>query len=235
MQHREAPARRSCLHAHPQQDAEPGGVHTWQHDEESVLFCRSWYELTTETNKNINKTKQNKTKQNKTKQNKTKQNKTKQNKTKQNKTKQNKTKQNKTKQNKTKQNKTKQNRSLHSHAGPLMRDVKNKICRTLDLRGLLDDDNGMELLVHSKIIKLDLPVGKVYENVWRRGIAGDDNTSFDAGPMQVVYRLQVCFSSLSLPLLHPHITRSPSSLPLLVLLLTLLQGTRWRSHGGDRG
>jgi len=78
-----------------------------------------------------------------------------------------------------------------------MRDVKNKICRTLDLRGLLDDDNGMELLVHSKIIKLDLPVGKVYESVWRRGIAGDnDSASFDAGPMQVVYRLQVCFINI---------------------------------------
>lgn len=77
--------------------------------------------------------------------------------------------------------------------GSLMRDVKNKICRTLDLRGLLDDDNGMELLVHNKIIKLDLPINKVYENVWRRGVLGDaaDNPSAEAGPMQVVYRLQV--------------------------------------------
>lgn len=73
-----------------------------------------------------------------------------------------------------------------------MRDVKNKICRTLDLRGLLDDDNGMELLVHSKIIKLDLPVGKVYEHVWRRGI-NPDNPTAEAGPMQVVYRLQVFY------------------------------------------
>ena len=31
--------------------------------------------------------------------------------------------------------------------GPLMRDVKNFICRTLDLQGLIDDDYGLELLV----------------------------------------------------------------------------------------
>ncbi len=72
-----------------------------------------------------------------------------------------------------------------------MRDVKNKICRTLDLRGLLDDDNGMELLVHNKIIKLDLPIAKVYEHIWRRGVENSDNPPPDPGPMQVVYRLQV--------------------------------------------
>lgn len=29
--------------------------------------------------------------------------------------------------------------------GPLMRDIKNKICRDCELVGLLDDDNGMEV------------------------------------------------------------------------------------------
>lgn len=42
--------------------------------------------------------------------------------------------------------------------GPLMRDVKNKICQDCELVALLDDDNGMELLVNNKIISLDLPV-----------------------------------------------------------------------------
>ncbi len=49
--------------------------------------------------------------------------------------------------------------------GPLMRDVKNKICRDLDLGGLIEDDNGMELLVGGSIIKLDLPIVGVYEQV----------------------------------------------------------------------
>ena len=31
--------------------------------------------------------------------------------------------------------------------GPLMRDVKNKICTDCELVALLEDDNGMELLV----------------------------------------------------------------------------------------
>eukprot|EP00962_Isochrysis_galbana_P045090 scaffold17669_cov79-Isochrysis_galbana.AAC.1 len=47
--------------------------------------------------------------------------------------------------------------------GPLMRDVKNRICRDLDMLGLIEDDNGMELLVAGSIIKLDLPVAAVYE------------------------------------------------------------------------
>ncbi len=42
--------------------------------------------------------------------------------------------------------------------GPLMRDVKNKICLDCELVALLEDDNGMELLVNNKIISLDLPV-----------------------------------------------------------------------------
>eukprot|EP01133_Synstelium_polycarpum_P011499 gene11499-13413_t len=76
-----------------------------------------------------------------------------------------------------------------STVGPLMRDVKNKICKTLDLGSFLDDDNGMELLVDNKIIKLDLPIRRVYEQVWKRSAqaqrAHDTNI-----PMTVVYRLQ---------------------------------------------
>ena len=37
-----------------------------------------------------------------------------------------------------------------------MRDVKNKICRDTELIALLEDDNGMELLVNNKIVGLDL-------------------------------------------------------------------------------
>ena len=67
--------------------------------------------------------------------------------------------------------------------GPLMRDVKNKICRDLDLGGLIEDDNGMELLVAGSIVKLDLSVAAVYEQVWAK--------AQEAGsPMVVVYRLQ---------------------------------------------
>ena len=45
--------------------------------------------------------------------------------------------------------------------GPLMRDVKNRICRDCELVALLEDDTGMELLVNNKIISLDLPVKEV--------------------------------------------------------------------------
>ncbi len=48
-----------------------------------------------------------------------------------------------------------------------MRDVKNKICQDLDLPGLLEDDFAMELLVAGNVIKLDLPIMDVYEQVWR--------------------------------------------------------------------
>jgi E3 ubiquitin-protein ligase UBR4 len=47
--------------------------------------------------------------------------------------------------------------------GPLMRNVKNKICTDCELIALLEDDNGMELLVNNKIISLDLPVRDVYK------------------------------------------------------------------------
>lgn len=54
-----------------------------------------------------------------------------------------------------------------SFDGPLMRDVKNKICRDLDLPGLLEDDFGMELIVAGNLVKLDLPIMGVYEHVWK--------------------------------------------------------------------
>ena len=51
--------------------------------------------------------------------------------------------------------------SMDSGLGPLMRDVKNKICQDCELVALLEDDSGMELLVCNKIISLDLPVKEV--------------------------------------------------------------------------
>lgn len=87
--------------------------------------------------------------------------------------------------------------------GPLMRDVKNKICHQLDLLGLLEDDYGMELLVAGNIISLDLSVAQVYEQVWKK--AQNQASSSGAGigatvpggipgrecpPMTVTYRLQ---------------------------------------------
>lgn len=54
--------------------------------------------------------------------------------------------------------------SLEPGLGPLMRDVKNKICQDCELVALLEDDNGMELLVNNKIISLDLPVKEVGVN-----------------------------------------------------------------------
>ncbi|XP_049536263.1 protein purity of essence [Anopheles darlingi] len=67
--------------------------------------------------------------------------------------------------------------------GPLMRDVKNKICIDCELVALLDDDNGMELLVHNKIISLDLPVKEVYKKVWLQ--EGGDRDG-----MRIVYRMR---------------------------------------------
>ncbi|XP_066993474.2 E3 ubiquitin-protein ligase UBR4 [Anabrus simplex] len=67
--------------------------------------------------------------------------------------------------------------------GPLMRDVKNKICQDCELVALLEDDNGMELLVNNKIISLDLPVREVFKKVWvAEGGEGD--------AMRVVYRMR---------------------------------------------
>ena len=52
--------------------------------------------------------------------------------------------------------------------GPLMRDIKNKICRDCELIALLEDDNGMELLVNNQIVALNLPVKDVYESLWKK-------------------------------------------------------------------
>ncbi|CAN6183043.1 unnamed protein product, partial [Urochloa humidicola] len=85
--------------------------------------------------------------------------------------------------------------------GPLMRDVKNKLCNQLDLIGLLEDDYGMELLVGGNIISLDLSISQVYEQVWRKHHGQTQHALSNAGstaassvrdcpPMTVTYRLQ---------------------------------------------
>ncbi|XP_026807089.1 E3 ubiquitin-protein ligase UBR4 isoform X1 [Rhopalosiphum maidis] len=71
-----------------------------------------------------------------------------------------------------------------SGLGPLMRDVKNKICQDCELVALLEDDNGMELLVNNKIISLDLPVKEVYKKIWLP--EGGDNEA----AMHIVYRMR---------------------------------------------
>ena len=58
-----------------------------------------------------------------------------------------------------------------SFDGSLMRDVKNKICKDLDLPGLLEDDFAMELLVAGNLVKLDLPIMGVFDHVWRGSTA----------------------------------------------------------------
>ncbi|RXG56207.1 E3 ubiquitin-protein ligase UBR4 [Armadillidium vulgare] len=73
--------------------------------------------------------------------------------------------------------------SLDPGLGPLMRDVKNKICLDCELVALLEDDNGMELLVCNKIISLDLPVKEVYKKVWL-----PENNDCEA--MRVIYRMR---------------------------------------------
>jgi E3 ubiquitin-protein ligase UBR4 len=65
--------------------------------------------------------------------------------------------------------------------GPLMREIKNKICTDCELVALLEDDNGMELLVNNKIISLDLPVKDVYQKVWMPFAQENE-------PMRIIYR-----------------------------------------------
>lgn len=105
--------------------------------------------------------------------------------------------------------------------GPLMRDVKNKICHQLDLIGLLEDDYGMELLVAGNIISLDLSISQVYEQVWRKHhgqtqhslsnasqLSAAASSVRDCPPMTVTYRLQVSYedyTSISVPSIHLHI------------------------------
>lgn len=67
--------------------------------------------------------------------------------------------------------------------GPLMREIKNKICRDCELIALLEDDNGMELLVNNKIISLDLPVKDVYQKVWLP-------SAHEGEPMRIIYRMR---------------------------------------------
>lgn len=67
--------------------------------------------------------------------------------------------------------------------GPLMRNVKNKICTDSELIALLEDDNGMELLVHNKIISLDLNVKDVFKKVWLAECLSEHE------PMRIVYRM----------------------------------------------
>ncbi|KAK9267384.1 hypothetical protein L1049_009809 [Liquidambar formosana] len=96
------------------------------------------------------------------------------------------------------------NPSSSAEIGPLMRDVKNKICHQLDLLGLLEDDYGMELLVAGNIISLDLSIAEVYERVWKKSNSQTSNTmanstflssntatsAKDCPPKTVTYRLQ---------------------------------------------
>jgi len=67
--------------------------------------------------------------------------------------------------------------------GPLMRDVKNKICQDCELVALLEDDTGMELLVCNKIISLDLPVADVHRKIWMAEHGENE-------AMRVVYRMR---------------------------------------------
>ncbi|KAJ8300179.1 hypothetical protein KUTeg_021698 [Tegillarca granosa] len=67
--------------------------------------------------------------------------------------------------------------------GPLMRDIKNKICQDCELVALLEDDTGMELLVNKKIISLDLPVKEVYKKIW----APEHG---EGEPMPIIYRMR---------------------------------------------
>lgn len=67
--------------------------------------------------------------------------------------------------------------------GPTMRDIKNKICRDTELIALLEDDNGMELLVNNKIVHLDLKLADVYKKIWLQ--QHDNNV-----PMRIIYRMR---------------------------------------------
>ena len=78
--------------------------------------------------------------------------------------------------------------------GATMRDVKRKICTALNMPGVLEDDNGLELLVDGNIVNLNLPIRLVYEKVWlpNHPLAGrlGDRRAMLANPMRVIFRLQ---------------------------------------------
>lgn len=134
--------------------------------------------------------------------------------------------------------------------GPLMRDIKNKICQDCELVALLEDDSGMELLVNNKIMSLDLPVKEVYKKVWctevneseamrivyrMRGLMGDateefistlDNKDSQQVDNEVVYRMANLMASeggleVMLSRLSVISDLSPRCRPLLFVLLKL--------------
>ena len=78
-------------------------------------------------------------------------------------------------------------KSSDSGLGPLMRDIKNKICHDCELIALLEDENSMELLIRNKIINLTLPVKDVYRRVWLAEAGPKANPS---EPMRIVYRMR---------------------------------------------
>lgn len=49
--------------------------------------------------------------------------------------------------------------------GPLMRDIKNKICQDCDLVALLEDDSGMEVDNADKFVGFFFFVGDVFNNI----------------------------------------------------------------------
>lgn len=76
---------------------------------------------------------------------------------------------------------------LVTDIGGLMQDVKDKICRDLELYMELQ----MELLVCNKIISLEMPVDLVFEQVWLKDPRNEGiENNEDAPPMDVIYRLQ---------------------------------------------
>ncbi|CAI5437638.1 unnamed protein product [Caenorhabditis angaria] len=74
-------------------------------------------------------------------------------------------------------------KSTDSGMGPLMRDIKNKICRDTEMIALMDDDNGMELLVANNIISLSLSVREVYDKLWKR-------QNPETNVMNIIYRMR---------------------------------------------
>lgn len=80
--------------------------------------------------------------------------------------------------------------SLQIDMGPLMRDVRNKICEDCRLEMLMKVGYGIELLVHNKIINLDLRVADVYKNVWL-----EEGGSREI--MTIVYRLRGLYADAS--------------------------------------
>ena len=93
--------------------------------------------------------------------------------------------------------------------GPNMREIKNKICTDCELVALLEDDNGMELLVNNKIISLDLPVKDVYQKVWLP-VAQENE------PMRIIYRMRGLLGEIGIspntlePCLGFYLTSKPS-------------------------